>query len=46
MWLFRKMELFRKVRSNCGILFKQALENKLNEIHSICGSKHIAINIC
>ena len=36
---------FKKVGSNCGI-FKQALENRPSEFHSICGSKDLATNVC
>ena len=36
---------FQKVGSNCGI-FKQALENRPNEFHSICESKDVATKIC
>ena len=40
-----KKVTFKKVDSNCGI-FKQALENRLNEFHRICGSKNVVIEIC
>ena len=36
---------FLKVGNNCRI-FKQALKNKPNEFHSICGSKDVATKIC
>ena len=36
---------FQKVGSNCGI-FKQALENRPNEFHSICRSKDVTTKIC
>ena len=37
--------IFEKVGSNCGI-FKQTLESRPNEFHSICGSKDVAAKIC
>ena len=36
---------FQKVGSNCDI-FKEALENRPNEFHSICSLKDVAITIC
>ena len=33
-----------EVGSNCGI-FKQALENSLNQFHCICGSQDVATKI-
>ena len=36
---------FQEVGCNCGI-FKQFLQNILNEFRSICGSKDVAIKFC
>ena len=36
---------FQNVLSNCGI-FKEAVENRPNDFHRICGSKDVAMKIC